>query len=74
MLRGSRRTIDLRLISNLFLFRAISADLDEAALSSSSRAIVPIVQIGDQLIGDGKPGPIVQKLLDAYNARKFFQN
>lgn len=41
--------------------------LDEAALSSSSRAIVPIVQISDQLIGNGKPGPVVQELLAAYN-------
>lgn len=52
-------------------YQAIRLDdlhtLDEAALSSSSRAIVPIVQIGDQPIGEGKPGPVVAKLLKAYN-------
>ncbi len=41
--------------------------LDEAALSSSSRAIIPIVQIGDQTVGDGRPGPVTRKLLHAYN-------
>jgi branched-chain amino acid aminotransferase len=42
--------------------------LDEAALSSSSRAIIPIVQIDDQIIGSGRPGPITAQLLAAYNA------
>lgn len=44
------------------------ARLDEAALSSSSRAIIPIVQIGEQTIGNGRPGPITAQLLAAYNA------
>lgn len=43
-------------------------ELDEAALSSSSRAIIPIVRIGAQTIGDGLPGPVVGKILQAYNA------
>ncbi len=42
------------------------SDLEEAALSSSSRAIVPIVQIDDQTIGNGCPGPITHRLLHAY--------
>jgi branched-chain amino acid aminotransferase len=41
-------------------------DLDEAALSSSSRAIVPIVKIDDQQIGSGRPGPIMTELLADY--------
>lgn len=40
--------------------------LDEAALSGSSRAILPVVQIGDQMIGDGRPGPVTLRLLQAY--------
>ncbi len=40
--------------------------LDEAALSGSSRALLPVVQIGDQVIGDGRPGPISLSLLQAY--------
>ena len=41
-------------------------DLDEAALSSSSRAIIPIVKIDSKEIGSGRPGPIVTKLLADY--------
>jgi branched-subunit amino acid aminotransferase/4-amino-4-deoxychorismate lyase len=42
--------------------------LAEAMISSSSRGIVPAVRIGDQVIGDGRPGPITQQLIAAYNA------
>ncbi len=76
VLEGIARKLVLQVAAELAIpvkfdpvsLRAIG-DLDEAALSSSSRAIVPIVQIGDQMIGEGKPGPVVQKLLVAYNAR-----
>jgi branched-subunit amino acid aminotransferase/4-amino-4-deoxychorismate lyase len=43
------------------------AALDEAALSSSSRALVPIVQIEQTVIGNGRPGPVCRRLLAAYN-------
>jgi len=39
---------------------------DEAALSSSSRAIMPIVRINGQPVGNGCPGPVVQRLLAGY--------
>lgn len=42
--------------------------LSESALSSASRGLVPIVQIADQTIGDGLPGPISRKLIEAYRA------
>ena len=42
------------------------SELDEASLSSASRAIIPIIQIDGQTIGDGRPGPITQRLLQAY--------
>jgi branched-subunit amino acid aminotransferase/4-amino-4-deoxychorismate lyase len=41
-------------------------DLDEAAISSSSRGLVPVVKIEDQVVGDGRPGPITGQILDAY--------
>ncbi|WP_420644079.1 aminotransferase class IV [Candidatus Leptofilum sp.] len=41
--------------------------LAEAALSSSSRALLPVVQIGEQIVGNGRPGPICQRILAAYN-------
>lgn len=40
--------------------------LDEAALSSASRALVPIMQIAGEVIGDGRPGPITTQILNAY--------
>lgn len=40
--------------------------LAEAMISSSSRGVLPVVQIGDHLIGDGTPGPITQQLIAAY--------
>lgn len=42
--------------------------LDEAALSSASRALVPVVSIGGQVIGDGRPGPSTTQILAAYQA------
>ncbi len=41
--------------------------LDEAALSSSSRALIPIVQIGEQVVGNGRPGPVSRRILKAFN-------
>ncbi len=43
------------------------ADLQEAFLTSSTRGIIPIVKIDDIVIGDGKPGPYTQRLLDAFD-------
>ena len=42
------------------------ASLDEAGLCSSSRALIPIVKIGEQVVGNGRPGPICQRILAAY--------
>lgn len=40
--------------------------LDGAFLTSSSRGIVPIVQIDEHTIGDGRPGPITRRLMERY--------
>lgn len=42
--------------------------LTEAALSSSSRGLLPIIQIGETLIGNGEPGPLTRQLMKAYDA------
>jgi branched-chain amino acid aminotransferase len=39
---------------------------DEAFLTSTSKEIVPIVRVDDRVIGNGRPGPITVRLLDAY--------
>jgi branched-chain amino acid aminotransferase len=41
--------------------------LQEAAISSSSRALIPVVGIGEVVVGNGRPGPISRMLLAAYN-------
>ncbi len=42
---------------------------DEAFLTSSLREIVPVVGLDERRIGAGRPGPITQRLLEAYRAR-----
>jgi len=39
---------------------------DEAFLTSTTRELVPIVQVDDRTIGKGTPGPVTQALLEAY--------
>lgn len=42
------------------------ARLDEAFLTSSTRGLVPIVDVAGTKIGSGAPGPLWQKLAEAY--------
>jgi branched-subunit amino acid aminotransferase/4-amino-4-deoxychorismate lyase len=41
--------------------------LEEAFITSSSRGIIPVIQIDDQLIGDGAPGTRTMTIRRAYN-------
>jgi branched-subunit amino acid aminotransferase/4-amino-4-deoxychorismate lyase len=41
------------------------AQAKEAFLTSTTKRIIPVVQIDDIVIGTGKPGPVTQALLDA---------
>jgi len=74
VLEGITREILLKLIPELGIelrLATVGADelasLDEAALSGSSRAFLPVVEIAGQLVGDGRPGPISRRILAAYN-------
>jgi branched-chain amino acid aminotransferase len=42
-------------------------DVDEAFITSSSRSIVPVVQIDEVAIGQGRPGPITVELSAGYD-------
>ena len=42
------------------------AKIDEAFITSSSRGIVPVIQIDHVMIGQGSPGPITRELIAAY--------
>ena len=44
---------------------------NEAFLTSTTREAVPIVQVDDRRIGDGKPGPVTRKLLQAFRDRAY---
>jgi D-alanine transaminase len=43
---------------------------DEVLLTSASKEIMPVVSIDGKPIGDGKPGPVFQKLHAAYQEAK----
>ncbi|HJR80375.1 MAG TPA: aminotransferase class IV [Anaerolineales bacterium] len=43
-------------------------DISEAFITSSSRGIVPVIQIDEVTIGQGSPGPITKELWAAYEA------
>ena len=42
---------------------------DEAFLTSTTREVVPIVQVDDRTIGSGAPGPVTRALLEAFRKK-----
>jgi len=44
-------------------------ELDEAFITSASRAVLPVVQIDNQPVGGGIPGPLTTRLRSLYLAR-----
>ena len=50
------------------LFYADLATCDEAFLTSSTKEILPVTQIDDISIGQGKPGPNTRKLIELFSA------
>jgi branched-chain amino acid aminotransferase len=42
--------------------------VSEAFITSSSREVMPVIQIDEHIIGAGQPGPITQALLEQYRA------
>jgi branched-chain amino acid aminotransferase len=42
---------------------------DEAFITSTTRELSPVVSIDEQLIGNGRPGPVTKKLLEGYRRR-----
>jgi len=44
-------------------------DADEAFLTSTTREVVPIVQVDDRQIGAGSPGAVTRALLDGYRKK-----
>jgi branched-chain amino acid aminotransferase len=44
-------------------------EADEMFITASARQIVPIVQVGKNRIGNGKPGPVTRALIAAYKEK-----
>lgn len=42
---------------------------DEVFITSSIREMMPVVRLDDRIIGNGKPGPVFERLLAAFRAR-----
>jgi branched-chain amino acid aminotransferase len=42
-------------------------DADECFLTGSAAEVVPVVQVDNSTIGDGKPGPITKRLIDRFH-------
>jgi branched-chain amino acid aminotransferase len=51
------------------LFPDDLASAEEAFITGSTRELSPVVRIDDQVIGNGRPGPITAKLLDGFRRR-----
>ena len=41
---------------------------DEAFLTGTTREVVPITKVNDRPVGDGRPGPVTLRLLEAFRA------
>ena len=74
VLEGITRKIVLRLAPQLGIPVRLEAvaladvpHLDESFMSGSSRGLIPIVAIGGQTVGDGRPGPVTRRLMAAYD-------
>jgi len=75
VLEGITRSVILELARQLPIpvqLAAIAVDevatVAEAAISSSSRGLMPVVQVGETIISSGQPGPYTQRLMTAYDA------
>ncbi|WKZ34342.1 MAG: aminotransferase class IV [Anaerolineales bacterium] len=76
ILLGVTRKVVLRLargqgISIEYRAPKMNVNFDEAFLTSSSRGVVPIVQIDNRIIGSGKCGRIATNLQKAYSFEMF---
>ena len=47
-------------------FLAELPQLEEAFITSASRGVLPVVQIDEQRIGAGRPGPLTCRVMHAY--------
>ncbi len=74
VLNGISRKIALQMIRDILPLKLLPISardiptLNEAFLTSSSRGVIPIVQIDTYTIGTGRPGPLTQQIAKHYDA------
>jgi branched-chain amino acid aminotransferase len=75
ILAGITREVVLELLPGLGLpFREQPLHLDdlvssdEAFLTSTTREVVPVRQVDDTPIGEGRPGPLTRRVMEAFRA------
>jgi len=72
VLKGITRAVVLEIAEDDFelvesdIFYTELASYDEVFITSSTKEILPVVQVDDLQIGDGKPGPRTLKLVDLF--------
>ncbi|MEZ4731893.1 MAG: aminotransferase class IV [Caldilineaceae bacterium] len=73
VLAGITRAVVMEIAEDEFevvesdLFYAALPHYDELFITSSTKEILPVVQVDEQVIGDGNPGPKTSKLLDLFH-------
>jgi len=74
MLKGVSRKQVLEIASTMYLTEARDVTLDElrnakeAFITSTTKNILPVVQVDGRILGDGKPGDVTRALAEKYNA------
>jgi branched-chain amino acid aminotransferase len=73
ILGGITREVVLELVASLGIpCREDALELrdllgaDEGFLSSTTREVVPIRQVDESVMGDGRPGPITRRVMEAF--------
>jgi D-alanine transaminase len=73
ILPGITRSLIMRLATRVgipvrerYLKRADLAGVSELFLTGTTSEVLPITRVDDQAVSDGKPGPITQRLQEAY--------
>ena len=60
-------TNDFEVVEHPIHYHELSL-IDEAFLTSTTKEILPVVQIDEHVIGTGKPGPKTQRIIELFNA------
>jgi branched-chain amino acid aminotransferase len=74
VLAGITRNVTLELAADVMdvtlrpIRRAELSTVDEAFITSTTKEIMPIVRVDDTPIGNGRPGPLTQRLASLFHA------